>query len=43
MEVRAIYPDGRIERLLSPPKYDFNWQIAYKPVNLVRPQGTRID
>jgi len=29
MEVRAIYPDGRAETLLSVPKYDFNWQTTY--------------
>ncbi len=29
MEVRAIYPDGRRETLLSVPKYDFNWQTTY--------------
>jgi len=25
----AIYPDGRTERLLSVPRYDFNWQTFY--------------
>jgi hypothetical protein len=40
----VVYPDGREEVLLSVPKYDFNWQLAYelkKP--LLLPNGTRID
>jgi peroxiredoxin len=41
---KATYPDGRSEILLSVPRYDFNWQSAYrltepKPM----PKGTRID
>ncbi len=44
MEVRAVYPDGRIEKLLAVPKYDFNWQTTYvlaKPLEL--PAGTRLE
>jgi hypothetical protein len=44
MEVRAIYPDGRVELLVSVPKYDFNWQTTYalrEPKLL--PAGTRLD
>src|SRR6266566_182072 len=44
MEVRAIYPDGRTEKLLSVPKYDFNWQTTYalaRPLDL--PAGTRLE
>ncbi len=44
MEVRATYPDGRREVLLSVPKYDFNWQTTYvlkEPVDL--PKGTVLD
>ncbi|HWD98950.1 MAG TPA: cytochrome c, partial [Bryobacteraceae bacterium] len=29
MEVKARFPDGRVETLLSVPKYDFNWQTTY--------------
>jgi Copper type II ascorbate-dependent monooxygenase, C-terminal domain len=39
-----VYPDGRSEVVLSVPKYDFNWQLAYemtKPIHLT--QGARID
>ncbi len=39
----AIYPDGREERLLSVPRYDFNWQRFYdftEPKAL--PAGTRL-
>jgi hypothetical protein len=40
----ATYPDGQSEVLLSVPRYDFNWQSAYrvaepKPI----PKGTRIE
>ena len=44
MEVRALYPDGRREILLSVPKYDFNWQTTYvlkEPVDL--PKGTVLE
>ena len=37
-------PDGKEEVLLSVPKYDFNWQLAYdlaKPITI--PVGARID
>ncbi|MBY0587367.1 redoxin domain-containing protein [bacterium] len=39
----AIYPDGKKEVLLDVPKYDFNWQSAYRlaqPKNM--PAGTKI-
>jgi hypothetical protein len=39
----AIYPDGRSETLLSIPKYDFNWQFVYEPVEpITLPAGTTI-
>jgi hypothetical protein len=44
MEVRAVYPDGRTELLITVPKYDFNWQTTYvlrEPKLL--PAGTRLD
>jgi len=28
-EYRLVYPDGRVETLLSVPRYDFNWQLFY--------------
>jgi hypothetical protein len=40
-EVRATYPDGRSEVILSVPNYDFNWQTDYifkQPLKL--PKGT---
>lgn len=43
-EYRMVYPDGRIEVVLSVPKYDFNWQTFYvfsKP--LAAPKGTRLE
>jgi hypothetical protein len=42
-EFRAVFPDGRIERLLRVPHYSYNWQISYylvKPLTL--PAGTTI-
>jgi hypothetical protein len=40
----AVFPDGKVQELLSVPKYDFNWQTTYrleKP--LLLPAGTRIE
>lgn len=37
------YPDGRLETILSVPRYDFNWQHSYnltEPLNV--PAGSRI-
>lgn len=43
MSAIAIYPDGREETLLSVPRYDFNWQITYEPVEPFKlPKGTTI-
>jgi len=42
-EYEATYPDGRVETILSVPKYDFNWQTEYvfkEPLKL--PKGTKI-
>ena len=40
----AKYPDGRVETLLSVPKYDFNWQITYQLKEAKRmPKGTEIE
>lgn len=44
MTVRAVFPDGKSEILLSVPYYDFSWQIIYyldKPRLL--PMGTKIE
>jgi hypothetical protein len=44
MEVRAVYPNGRVQVLVSVPKYDFNWQTTYvlrEPLFL--PAGTRLE
>ena len=41
---KAIFPDGRVETLLSVPFYDFNWQHEYRlktPIKL--PAGTVIE
>lgn len=44
MEVRAVYPDGRTEVLISVPKYDFNWQTTYVLRDpLLLPAGTRLE
>jgi hypothetical protein len=42
-EYEATYPDGRTEKILTVPKYDFNWQTEYvfkQPLKL--PKGTKI-
>ena len=37
----ALFPDGKRETLLSVPKYDFNWQTAYRLAEPRRvPAGT---
>ena len=39
----VVYPDGREETLLSVPKYDFHWQLAYQlahPLSL--PAGSKL-
>ncbi len=42
-EYKAIYPDGTSETLLNVPKYDFFWQLAYRPEKpLILPPGTRV-
>jgi hypothetical protein len=41
---KAVYPTGESQVLLSVPKYDFSWQIAYGlDQELVLPKGTRIE
>jgi peroxiredoxin len=42
-EFVAHYPDGQVEKLLSVPRYDFNWQTSYelKKPKLI-PAGTKI-
>lgn len=43
-EMRAVFPDGRTEVLLSVPRYDFNWQLTYyldEP--LLLPAGTVLE
>jgi peroxiredoxin len=41
MKYDAIYPDGRRETLLSVPRFNFNWQTAYKLAEPLRvPAGT---
>lgn len=43
MKFTAIYPDGRREIMLDVPKYDFQWQTKYYPVEPVfLPANTEI-
>jgi hypothetical protein len=40
----AVYPDGTSRVVLSVPKYDFNWQLLYRPTEpVVLPKGGRLD
>jgi len=44
MQIRAIYPTGEDQILLSVPNYEFNWQLTYalaEPVTL--PKGTEVE
>jgi peroxiredoxin/mono/diheme cytochrome c family protein len=39
----AYYPDGKKEVLLSVPRYNFNWQSVYRPVEpIALPKGTKL-
>lgn len=39
----VLYPDGRLETVLSVPNYDFNWQRGYNPVEPIAvPAGARL-
>ena len=43
MTIEAALPDGRVEPLLSVPRYDFNWQRQYALAEPRRlPAGTRL-
>lgn len=43
-EYTAFYPDGRVEKLLDVPTYDFNWQTSYEYAEpKVLPKGTRLE
>jgi mono/diheme cytochrome c family protein len=38
-----LHEDGRVEPLLEVPRYDFNWQITYKPGRpIFAPAGSRL-
>jgi thiol-disulfide isomerase/thioredoxin/mono/diheme cytochrome c family protein len=39
----AVYADGRTQTLLDVPRYDFNWQLAYRYAEpLTLPRGARL-
>lgn len=43
-EMRAAYPSGETEVLLNVPRYDFNWQLIYRPTEQkLLPKGTKIE
>jgi len=43
MRVRAVEPDDTERILLDVPRYDFNWQLVYRPTKpLPIPRGTRL-
>ena len=44
IQVRAYYPDGDSETLVSVPKYDFSWQFTYVlETPKLLPKGTRLE
>jgi hypothetical protein len=43
VELKAIMPDGKEKMLISLPKYDFNWQRDYDPVEPIHiKKGTKL-
>ena len=39
-----ILPDGKRERLLDVPRYDFNWQLSYRPIEPIAvPAGSTVE
>ena len=43
-EYRLVLPNGETQTLLRVPKYDFNWQLAYKPAGeIVVPAGSHLE
>src|SRR5215471_7322172 len=41
---RVVYPTGETQTLLRVPKYDFNWQLAYKPAeDIAVPAGSHFE
>jgi hypothetical protein len=43
-EYRVIYPGGARETLLKVPRYDFNWQLGYEPLeNKILPPGAKLE
>jgi hypothetical protein len=43
-EFRAVYPTGEKQDLLRVPRYDFNWQLSYRPEQpLLLPKGTVLE
>ena len=41
MTFTLTYPDGRVEKVLDVPRYDFNWQLEYDS-SIKVPKGTKI-
>jgi len=43
MKYTLMYPDGRIETILSQPHYNFNWQMTYNLEKTIKiPKGTKL-
>ena len=43
-EYKVVYPDGTSKMLLRVPRYDFNWQLVYHPLQPIAiPKGSRIE
>jgi hypothetical protein len=43
MTYQLIYPGGRMETILSVPRYDFNWQLGYEPAEPLKvPRGAHL-
>jgi hypothetical protein len=43
-EYRLVFPTGETQKILSVPRYDFGWQLWYKPQeDIFLPKGTKIE
>ncbi|PYR85408.1 MAG: thiol-disulfide isomerase, partial [Acidobacteria bacterium] len=43
MKYTLMYPNGKVETILSQPRYDFNWQMTYNLEKTLKiPKGTKL-
>ena len=43
MKYMLMFPDGKVQTILSQPRYDFNWQMTYDLEETIHiPKGTKL-